>query len=60
MMRAGLPARALSRSRSMNCDEPAVHVERRDHQFFQAGITGKTGERVEHGRHFLRQLRIRW
>ena len=33
-----------------------MHVERGDHQFFQTGITGKTGQRVKHGRHFLRQL----
>ena len=37
-------------------DEPALHVKRRDHQFFQAGITSKTGERVKHGCHFLGQL----
>ena len=59
-MRAGLPASALIALALDQLDEPAVHVERRDHQFFQTGITGKTGKRVENGRHFLGQLSVRW
>src|SRR4029453_18464016 len=39
-------------------DEPAVHVERRDHQLFQPRITGKAGKRIENGRHFFAQLRF--
>ena len=35
-----------------------MHVERRHHQFFQAGITSQACERVEHGCHFLGQLRF--
>ena len=34
-------------------DKPAVHVERRDHQFFQARITSEPGKRVEDGCHFF-------
>ena len=39
-------------------DEPTVHVERRDHQFFQSRITGEAGKRIENGRHFFAQLRF--
>jgi hypothetical protein len=31
-------------------DEPLFQVEWCDHQFFQSGVTGQTGERVEHCR----------
>src|SRR4029077_17253842 len=42
--RAGIVALAFDQ-----LDKPAMHIEWRDHQFFQTGITGKTGQRVKHG-----------
>ena len=39
-------------------DETAVHVERCDHQFLQARITGETRKRVENSCHLLGQLRF--
>ena len=35
-----------------------MHVERCDHQFFQARITGEPGKRVEDGCYFFAQLRF--
>src|SRR5437667_3785679 len=40
------------------CNESAMHVERRDHQFFQARIASKAGESIENSCHFLAQLRL--
>ena len=39
-------------------DQARLHVERRDHQFFQPGITGQAGQRVENAGHFVGQLRL--
>ena len=39
-------------------EEPLLQVERRDHQFFQAGIIGQTGERVEDNADFLSHFRV--
>src|SRR5207247_8914697 len=39
-------------------NKTAVHIERRDHQFLQAGIASETGKGVKHSRHFLGQLRL--
>src|SRR5947207_15418435 len=39
-------------------EEAAMQLERWDHQFFQAGITGQTGKRVETARHSLGQFRF--
>ena len=35
-------------------DQALAEIERRDQQFFQAGITGEPGERVENDRDALR------
>ena len=37
-------------------DEAAVHIKRRHHQFFQAGITGQASERIENDGYFLGQF----
>src|SRR6266705_2733265 len=39
-------------------DQPAMHVERRDHQFFQARITSEAGESVENSCHLAGQFRF--
>src|SRR5207249_12275961 len=39
-------------------NETGMHVERRDHQFFQARIAGETRKRVENSGHLLDQLRF--
>src|SRR5262249_12302800 len=39
-------------------DEPAVQVERGDHQFLQARITSEARQRVENGCHLFAQLRF--
>src|SRR5712691_2140243 len=39
-------------------DQPFLHIERRDHQLLQTGISGEAGERVKHDADFLSQLRF--
>ena len=50
---SGVVTLALNQS-----DETAVHIKRRDHQFFQSWITGQASERIEDDCHFLRQFRF--
>ena len=55
---AGSPGQGVIALALDQCGQRVFQIERRDEQFFHAGITGEPGEGVEDDRDFLGDLRI--